>query len=449
MVKKILTDKDCLKIGKVLNTKKTKCIKTKTLPQVVKKVKTKFSISNIMLKEKKCLKLGKVLNRVTKRCNKVKSNKFADQSMRSRSRTPMELAPTRRNLMELSSSRKSTSSSRSPMELSASMRQRSPMEEISHSRGRKIDEFVKKRAAKIIQKITMPFLNRVSANIDDRIKTYKMYYKYLSKYQTKQCLNVSKKNNLITYSLAGDNIKIVRRIGRESEYGAIYLSKGSNTGELFRFASKIMKITSPNLIEINILDKLTKLVISKKNPHFPIMYYNFYCDKREYNSDLPEVVNASMYYININELASGDLKKFIHENNTDYLKIKNALVQIYIAIYSFHCEGYFHLDAHWGNFLYHRIKPGGYIKYIINGKELYVENLGYLWVIWDFGLAQKIPKINTNMRENATDYARIIRAFMNKNIDGWLPNEYPLQWLSRSNRKLQQGQKLQPIHRRP
>ena len=48
----------------------------------------------------------------------------------------------------------------------------------------------------------------------------------------------------------------------------------------------------------------------------------------------------------------------------------------------------FHNDAHAGNFLYHRIKPGGYFHYNIYGQDFYLENIGYLWVIWDFGLIQ-------------------------------------------------------------
>jgi hypothetical protein len=60
---------------------------------------------------------------------------------------------------------------------------------------------------------------------------------------------------------------------------------------------------------------------------------------------------------------------------------------------------------------------------IINGKELYVENIGYLWVIWDFGFATSSAKYNT--REYTADFSRILRAFMNKNIKGWLPDEFP------------------------
>ncbi len=38
---------------------------------------------------------------------------------------------------------------------------------------------------------------------------------------------------------------------------------------------------------------------------------------------------------------------------------------------------YFHYDSHWGNFLYHKIKPGGYFHYNIFGNDYYIENYGF------------------------------------------------------------------------
>ena len=83
----------------------------------------------------------------------------------------------------------------------------------------------------------------------------------------------------------------------------------------------------------------------------------------------------------------------------------------------------FHNDAHAGNFLYHRVKPGGYFHYNIYGKDYYIENIGYLWVIWDFGLIQ--PFANTKIINNnkfgkfkkriniSIDYLRPIQRIIN------------------------------------
>ena len=49
-----------------------------------------------------------------------------------------------------------------------------------------------------------------------------------------------------------------------------------------------------------------------------------------------------------------------------------------------------HADTHFGNFLYHKITPGGKpFEYNIFNYNLSIENIGYLWVINDFGLAEK------------------------------------------------------------
>jgi hypothetical protein len=298
----------------------------------------------------------------------------------------------------------------------------------SSSRKRRIDEFTKKRAAKIIQRLTMPYKNRVTLDFDERIKTYTQYSKYFEKSNDKnnqphQCLTVSKVNGKVTFSIA-DNIILFKKIGSKSKYGAIYLSKGTNEGRTFRFASKIMPIDDYNITEVQAMTHLTKEVIAKKNPHFPIMYQNFACLVPSNNSDLPAEVNNEPYLVSLCELANGDAKMFIEKFYNNDKKIKNALTQIFISIYSYHSLGYLHNDTQWGNFLYHRIEAGGYIKYIINGKELYLENIGYLWVIWDFSFTDAIDP--NNMIDITFEYMKIlVVGFRNKNINGVLSDEYP------------------------
>ena len=93
------------------------------------------------------------------------------------------------------------------------------------------------------------------------------------------------------------------------------------------------------------------------------------------------------------------------------------MTQIFISIMFFHYyTNSHHNDAHSGNFLYHKIKPGGYFHYNIYGKDYYLENIGYLWVIWDFGLATHFSKTRkigtTNFQKTiSTDYYKIIDTF--------------------------------------
>ena len=98
--------------------------------------------------------------------------------------------------------------------------------------------------------------------------------------------------------------------------------------------------------------------------------------------------------------------------------MKNAITQIFFSISNFsHYTGFIHKDAHWGNFLYHKIEPGGYFYYKVNGIDVYLENIGFIWVIWDYGKATKITSHNV-MR----DYRRIIKAFYPKLYGGFIYN---------------------------
>ena len=318
-----------------------------------------------------------------------------------------------------------TTPKKTPMKQSKKMK--SPLI-ITPNRQKRIDDFKIKVAAKKIQKLTMPFINRVTVNISDRVKFYNLLNKYLINTQKVQCLNRIGDNQ---YSIADGKIKLMKQIGTQSVYGVIYMSKGIEEGELYRFAVKIMKKTSDNKLEIDILEKVTKKVIGNINPHFPIMYKNFECNTLNYEYYLPKVSQKSTYYINLNELASGDLKMFINEpSNAVAKKTNGALAQIFLSILSFHYLGYSHNDAHFGNFLYHKINPGGYIKNTIYGENVYLENVGFLWVIWDFGKANKL-ELKDNY-EFCTDYFRIISAFISEkkpiifnNLQyGWVKNNF-------------------------
>ena len=288
----------------------------------------------------------------------------------------------------------------------------------------------KDKAANKIQKLFTPFIKRVSANIIDRINFFIIIRKYILSINKKYkniCMRLYKideKTNLPIYRL-GNKIILDKQIGSKSVYGIAYLAHYQNDinnqnklNKLNKFAIKVVKYSINNEIEYKVLTELSKLVISFKCPHFPITYGLLSCDnkniKSTYDIDLhinksaiyndkyyPDLINnnTSLYY-QINELASGDLNKYRTYNYTNKNLLLNSLAQIYISVMFFHKYiNAFHNDAHGGNFLYHNIKPGGYFHYNIYGKDYYLENIGFLWVIWDFGLIQPFPNsklINNN-----------------------------------------------------
>ena len=276
-------------------------------------------------------------------------------------------------------------------------------------------------AANKIQKVFTPFIKRVSANIIDRINFFIIIRKYIVSINKKHkniCMRLykyDKTTKLPIYRL-GNHIILDTQIGSKSAYGIVFLAhyekdinNQNNLNKLNKFAIKVINYSYNNEIEYNVLTELTKQVILFKCPHFPITYGLIKCDDKNIRSkyeipilnkipeteinkakNYPDLINDNnALYYQINELASGDFNKyrFYYRNNYEYLL--NSFFQIYISIMFFHKYiNAFHNDAHAGNFLYHKIKPDGYFHYNIYGKDYYLKNIGFLWVIWDFGLIE-------------------------------------------------------------
>ena len=303
------------------------------------------------------------------------------------------------------------------------------------------------KAAVIIQKnmkkLLFPFINRVSADIYNRISYYNKVNKYLKIDNSKNdyCIRFYKNDsNGNPIFRIGTNIILKKRIGTDSKYGVVYLcSFRDNEKKLYKFAVKIGLDNYDFKNEVRINKILTLATIDDKCPHFPLMYNLIYCenfldfDKSKFDysksksisktkdevrniKNYPELIKKNRGYpltSVISELANGDLKMFITKNFKNKDLMENALTQIFISLLFFYQEtGHYHNDAHWGNFLYHKIKKGGYFHYKINGKSYYIENIGYLWVIWDFGLA----KLINSRFDIRTDYHRIMGAFINRDV---------------------------------
>jgi hypothetical protein len=250
--------------------------------------------------------------------------------------------------------------------------------------------------------------NKKKNNLSDRIKYYNILHKYIKSIKGTNCFNIIIKNNQKEYSI-GDKIIIDKRIGDDSKYGITFIShyKKSSNLQLEKYLIFATKLTDfnrkGNINEYKILKYLTKLNIDEVCPHFPIGYGKLVCDKVP--DDLKttikkkrrqilgsELYNKSHIFI-FNELADGSLKQ-LKNKQMPYEIIDNALEQCIISIIFFNkYVNAYHNDCHYGNFLYHLIEPGGYFHYNIYGTDYYIENIGYLWVIWDYGLIK--PYYNT------------------------------------------------------
>ena len=163
-------------------------------------------------------------------------------------------------------------------------------------------------------------------------------------------------------------------------FGKINLTIGDDKLE---FATKFFEINAFNTKEIEISKFLSNIALKNKNPHFLIVYKSLTCHLPIDGYLYPYFFN---YYMMLIELVDGSIDKIIY-NNLDITN--NILYQTLLIILSFHTTLYnnkkmFHNDTYTRNFLYKKIKPGGYFKYIINGKDYYIENMGYLVILWDY-----------------------------------------------------------------
>ncbi len=283
-------------------------------------------------------------------------------------------------------------------------------------------------AIKKIHKLFIPYVKRISINIIDRVNYYIMMKKYmLSIKETKNCVrlyNIDEQTKKPIYRV-GNRIILDKQIGSNSVFGIVFLSHfktnikyGTKFDRLNKFAVKITNQTKENKNEVKVLEDLTKQVIDFKCPHFPISYGHLRCNNSRAKSDnlddysivkdkhkkkklFPELVNKNKsLLIQINELAAGDLDNYLNSNKNK--NISNTIVQLILSILFFNdFTKSYHTDLHAGNFLYHIVKPGGYFHYNIYGEDYYLENQGYLWVIWDFGL---IKPFTENNKYGPTNY---------------------------------------------
>jgi serine/threonine protein kinase len=243
----------------------------------------------------------------------------------------------------------------------------------------------------------------------DRFKNYKLLNEII-----KEKIENAKNKCLVpidkdTYSL-NNTIILLKRIGSDSSYGSIFLSVIKKHSKV-KFITKIQLNTPYAIKEINYLLLLTKYAIIHKNIHLPIMYNSINCDSfNKKDNKLPD--NIIDYKYNINsyssifvELAVGDLSSLFKSNiNITYNLINNIIAQCLVGILTLHNLNIIHNDTHLGNFLYHKIVKKGCFKYIYKDLIFYIENIGYNWVIWDFGLSKSITPSLDYLKYIKKDY---------------------------------------------
>jgi hypothetical protein len=260
-------------------------------------------------------------------------------------------------------------------------------------------------------------MNSTSKKIPNVLDRYKKF-KIINEIIEKKIKSVDNKCLIfIAYGSYSFNnvIFLIKRIGSDSSYGSVYLSKINK----YLFATKVQLLTAETYKELEFLELVTNNAIKTQNIHLPLMYNNLECnffDKYNLNSKLPknllndekENKDIYKYYSTFVELADGDLGSYLSINNdlSDY-KLNNILSQCFISILSCHLIKINHYDTHLNNFLYHIIKKNNScFHYKYKDLEFYIENLGLNWIIWDFGYSKNITLFSNN--DYKTDYLMFI-----------------------------------------
>ena len=268
-----------------------------------------------------------------------------------------------------------------------------------------------------IQKFLNDKLNTNKYNLLNRINRYNLLKQKLSLLKVDDCLEKKIFNGKNGYTIR-NIINLEKKIGTKSKYGLIYKTSVPNFHITYPIATKIMEYREDNILEINLMTFITRNILLKKlSRHFIMIYGNSICNK---------TIDRKLRLISINELADGDLKTLFDDkfDLRDDESILNILFQTFISIATFHnTVGYIHKDTHHGNFLYQENNEIGYYHYIFNGKDYYLKSCKYNIIIFDYGFANEINNQISNININITiaeDYLRIISAFMNKKIGGWV-----------------------------
>jgi hypothetical protein len=342
---------------------------------------------------------------------------------------------------------------------------------MSPNRLAKYKLFLKRIRANKIKKIFKQNLIKTYYTHEKRTKYHQYLANHINDLNMNACLVPKQiiKNGKIIFDgyTIHDKVFLDKQIGTASVYGIIYKTFIKGTFGGAPIAAKIMRALKTNKKEIDINRVISnKLKQNQLSRHFLFSFKSFQCIQQPTSSPIVSDRNISVvasaippsaivdhsknniqnitkssYFVTLNEMAHGDLKMLCA--NTKILEddelILNLSCQCMIAIGFFHNLGYLHRDAHWGNFLYHKIddntsKQLHCYHYRVHGVDYYLPARGYTVMLHDFGKADHIVTkrqellekgvqqndVNKHIIEKGvSDYTRIMRAFMNNSAGGW------------------------------
>lgn len=158
--------------------------------------------------------------------------------------------------------------------------------------------------------------------------------------------------------------------------------------KLYNLFLTVNAFDKPIFTELISQTLINQLIFQKISPHYTMNYY------WEYKNKQFNLVNE---YANFNTFDNWIQQNY--DENYWY----NALFQIMIGLIGL--KKFFnmtHVDCHLKNILVQRVKPGGYWTYILNKKKYYLPNLGFVFLLNDFGFAWIPQKLTIDWWVDAT-----------------------------------------------
>ena len=141
--------------------------------------------------------------------------------------------------------------------------------------------------------------------------------------------------------------------------------------------------------ELAVMKMCRELVFGRICPNLPVYMYYSVCESCRFeNVRLKKKQNFQCINM-ISEFAVlGDFKKWTQKpRGSKYWW--NAYFQIYAGLHALQLKfNVTHNDLHPHNVLVHSIPRGNYWRYVIGDSTYDVPNLGYLFVLWDFGYVE-------------------------------------------------------------
>lgn len=221
--------------------------------------------------------------------------------------------------------------------------------------------------------------------LKDRQNIYKKYNKMIiSSFKKKSVLGEGEQGKVYKYCEQDNFCVAVKKIYVDDD-SSKYINKINS--------KQALKDTL--YIELFVNKLINKILLEGASPHF-VFFYNNHFEER--SGICYEDYPYSSYFYNEYINDSESFASWVYKKRSLNM-LYNAFFQIISAIYTVQKHfGLVHLDMHAENILVKKIPKGGYFKYIINNVEYYVPNLGYLFVINDYGYAW-IPKNKNKDRE--------------------------------------------------